>query len=214
MCYIFLVNEQASALFFVYQQECHLRQILMRVGVRQADQCIQNFLISQNIGVKMIFLSCNRLTSRLVVVMGIVLFSSTAMATDSDIMRGKYLIEIGGCNDCHTAGYAPSGGAVQEEQWLLGDALGFRGGWGTTYPPNLRTYMNKLSEKEWLSKAKTLKTRPPMPWWVLNRMTQEDLSAVYAYITQLPVVESNVPEYVAPGEQPKGPYIQWPAPPK
>ncbi len=160
------------------------------------------------------FLSCQWLTLRLTVMVSMTFFASAAMAADAEIMRGKYLIEIGGCNDCHTTGYAPSGGAVPEEQWLLGDPLGYRGGWGTTYPINLRTYMDKLSETEWLSKAKTLKTRPPMPWWVINRMTEEDLSAVYAYITHLPVVESNVPEYVAPGEQPQGPYIQWPAPPK
>lgn len=162
----------------------------------------------------MIFSSSKWLQLRPAVVTSIVLCSSAAMASDSDVMRGKYLIEIGGCNDCHTTGYAPSGGTVPEEQWLLGDALGFRGGWGTTYPVNLRTYMNNLSKQEWIDKAKTLKTRPPMPWWVLNRMTEEDLSAVYAYIAQLPVIENRVPDYVAPGEQPNGPYIQWPQGPK
>ena len=54
------------------------------------------------------------------------------------IRQGRYLVEIAGCNDCHTAGYAPSGGKVPEAQWLTGDALGFAGPWGTTYPGNLR----------------------------------------------------------------------------
>src|SRR5580765_696241 len=48
------------------------------------------------------------------------------------IKRGRYLTIVGGCNDCHTAGYAPSGGQVPETQWLLGDGtVGFRGPWGT-----------------------------------------------------------------------------------
>ncbi|MEJ2396973.1 MAG: cytochrome C, partial [Gammaproteobacteria bacterium] len=28
--------------------------------------------------------------------------------------RGRYLVRIGGCNDCHTAGYAESGGKTPE----------------------------------------------------------------------------------------------------
>ncbi|WP_198552548.1 hypothetical protein [Psychromonas sp. MB-3u-54] len=66
-------------------------------------------------------------------------------------------MEIGGCNDCHTAGYGQSGGAILEEEWLLGDSLGFRGDWGTTYAANLREYVEGLSEDDWVSKAKTLK---------------------------------------------------------
>jgi mono/diheme cytochrome c family protein len=85
--------------------------------------------------------------------------------SDSLVKRGKYLVQIGGCNDCHTAGYAPSGGKVPEAQWLTGDMLGWRGPWGTTYPTNLRLYFQDLTENEWVRKAKTLSTRPPMPWF-------------------------------------------------
>jgi len=35
-------------------------------------------------------------------------------ADDAQVKRGRYLVMIGGCNDCHTAGYAPSGGKVAE----------------------------------------------------------------------------------------------------
>jgi mono/diheme cytochrome c family protein len=59
---------------------------------------------------------------------------------DPQVERGRYLIKIGGCNDCHTAGYAPAGGKVPESQWLTGDALCWRGPWGTTYATNLRLY--------------------------------------------------------------------------
>ncbi len=145
------------------------------------------------------------------------LLTPAALSSDmsNDIVsRGKYLISIGGCNDCHTAGYAPSGGAVPESQWLLGDQLGYRGPWGTTYAINLREYIGNMSESEWITKAKELKTRPPMPWWILNTMTESDLAAVYQYVHSLGSVKSSVPEFVPPTETPNMPYIQWPQPPE
>ena len=76
--------------------------------------------------------------------------------------HGRYLVTIGGCNDCHTPGYAMSGGKVDEKQWLTGDSLGWRGPWGTTYPINLRLYMQAISEKAWVDKARPLTARPPL----------------------------------------------------
>src|SRR5262245_19163636 len=67
----------------------------------------------------------------------------------SSTERGRYLVSIAGCNDCHTPGYAMSGGKVPEKQWLTGDQLGWQGPWGTTYPSNLRLYMQIVSEAEW-----------------------------------------------------------------
>ena len=143
--------------------------------------------------------------------------SNSAISSESnstDISRGKYLIEIGGCNDCHTAGYAPSGGTTPEAQWLIGDGLGFSGPWGTTYPINLRKYISELSENEWVNKAKTVKTRPPMPWWALNAMTENDLRAIYKYIEGLGLIENEVPSYVPSGQTPSTPYVKWPDPPE
>ena len=133
---------------------------------------------------------------------------------NSEISKGKYLIEIGGCNDCHTSGFAPSGGTTPEAERLLGNHLGFRGPWGTTYPINLREYIAKISEDEWVNKSKIVKTRPPMPWWVLNAMTENDLRSIYAYIKSLGEIKHAVPAYVPPNEEPDPPYIQWPMPAK
>ncbi len=143
--------------------------------------------------------------------------ASTGMTQTADtetVDRGKYLVLIAGCNDCHTSGYAPSGGITPEAQWLLGDTLGNRGPWGTTYPANLREYVSEITEDEWVAKAEILRTRPPMPWWALNAMTQDDLRAVYRYIKSLDPINKEMPSYVPPMEIPKTPYIQWPAPPK
>ena len=64
----------------------------------------------------------------------------------STLDRGRYLLRIAGCNDCHTPGYQQSAGAVDESQWLTGDAIGWQGPWGVTYPPNLRLFVqNRLS---------------------------------------------------------------------
>lgn len=48
------------------------------------------------------------------------------------VERGRYLVKTSGCNDCHTAGYAESGGNVPEKEWLSGNQLGWCGPWGTT----------------------------------------------------------------------------------
>ena len=129
--------------------------------------------------------------------------------------RGRYLVMIGGCNDCHTDGYAPSGGNVPERDWLLGSGpLGFRGPWGTTYAPNLRLTASTMTEAEWVKYAKTLKTRPPMPWFNVNAMTETDSRAMYRFIGSLGAVGRPAQAYLAPDKHPNPPYIQWPAPPK
>jgi hypothetical protein len=130
------------------------------------------------------------------------------------IERGRYIARIGGCNDCHTPGYAASGGKVPEKDWLVGDQLGWRGGWGTTYPANLRLYMQTVSEDEWVKAAKTKELRPPMPWFALRDMTEQDLRAFYRFTRSLGPAGQPAPAYVPPGQEPKGPYVQFPAPPK
>jgi len=142
--------------------------------------------------------------------------ATAAHAADdaASIKRGRYVVQIGGCNDCHTAGFAPSGGKVPEAQWLQGDALGWRGPWGTTYAVNLRLYMSGLTEDQWVEKAKTLTTRPPMPWWSLHAMTQSDLKALYRYVRHLGPAGKPAPGDLPPDQTPPPPYVQFPAPPK
>lgn len=128
----------------------------------------------------------------------------------ASIERGRYLIKIAGCNDCHTAGYGMAGGQVPEKDWLQGDALGWQGPWGTTYAVNLRLHFSQRSEKQWLQEARAMKARPPMPWFVFRDMSDADLRAIYAYIRHAGPAGQPAPAYVPPGQPTTGPVARFP----
>jgi mono/diheme cytochrome c family protein len=151
------------------------------------------------------------LAAALAIVAGTALAAGTK-APDAHA-RGRYIVTIGGCNDCHTPGFAMTGGKVGEKQWLIGDSLGWRGPWGTTYPVNLRLYVQTLNENAWVDKARHLTARPPMPYWALNRMSDADLRAVYRYIRALGPAGEPAPAYVPPNQEPRPPYVTFPATP-
>lgn len=165
-------------------------------------------------------------TRRSMVIIAALLFSNLAataisgaqpsnQAKSSDmqqIERGRYLVKITGCNDCHTPGYAQRAGKVPENEWLIGDRVGWRGPWGTTYASNLRNYMNAISESQWLKVARTAEFRPPMPWFALHDMTEHDLRAIYRFVKYLGPSGDPAPPYIPPDHEPKGPYILFPRP--
>ena len=127
--------------------------------------------------------------------------------------RGRYLVTIAGCNDCHTAGFADAAGKIPEKDWLTGDRIGWRGPWGTTYASNLRLAMQKLTEEQWLTTARTVEFRPPMPWYILREMTDQDLRAIYRFIRNLGPAGVTMPDYVPPDREPPQPYILFPGAP-
>jgi mono/diheme cytochrome c family protein len=134
-----------------------------------------------------------------------------APAGNATVERGRYVVEIGGCNDCHTAGYAEAGGKAAETDRLKGDMLGYRGPWGTTYPTNLRLSLGKMTEDQWVMYAKGLMTRPPMPWFNIRAMTEADQRALYQYVKSMPGgAGTAAPAFLAPDKAPKQPFIQWP----
>jgi mono/diheme cytochrome c family protein len=127
-------------------------------------------------------------------------------------VRGKYLVQIAGCNDCHTPGYAQSGGQVEESKWLTGDALGWRGPWGTTYAPNLRLTVKDATPEQFLALARS-PLRPPMPWFALRDMRDADVKAIYAYLKHLGPAGQPAPAYLPPDRDPAGPFVRFPDPP-
>lgn len=92
------------------------------------------------------------------------LISAAALADNREavIERGRYLVEIGGCNDCHSPGYAESNGQMPESTWLQGSPVGFSGPWGVSYPSNLRLLVNGMNLDTWLKRL-DVGGLPPMP---------------------------------------------------
>ena len=133
-------------------------------------------------------------------------FAADPAPDDRSAARGKYLAQVGACNDCHTANYIETNGNVPEGDWLTGSAMGWQGAWGTTYPANLRLTMARLTEAQWMAQARSPR-RPPMPWFNLRDMSDDDLQAIYRYVTSLGPKGEPAPAYVPPGAVPKTPYI-------
>lgn len=133
--------------------------------------------------------------------------------TPATIERGRYIAQLAGCNDCHTPGYLLNNGDIPEPRWLIGDSFGWRGPWGTTYPSNLRLFLKDMSEDQWVTVARTLKRRPPMPWYTVNRMHEDDLRALYRFIRSLGEPGQPAPAYVPPDREPSTPYALFPSPP-
>ncbi len=163
------------------------------------------------------FIYIPRAATRPPAVLGLLaLLTATPMQTafaDELVERGRYLVSIAGCNDCHTAGYMMTEGQVPESEWLMGDGLGWNGPWGTTYASNLRLFFASLSEDQWVETGRTLKRRPPMPWFNVTAMTDEDLRAIYRFTRSLGDPGEPAPSYLPPGETPPQPYATFPAPP-
>lgn len=143
------------------------------------------------------------------------LLSSVALSAAADesaewqaIERGRYLTVVSGCNDCHTPGYPEAAGKVPAAQLLIGSAVGFHGPWGTTYPVNLRLYVQNMTEAQWLGRVRE-PMRPPMPWFNLRDMKDADLVAMYRYIRALGPEGQPAPAAAGPGVAVTTPYIEF-----
>lgn len=128
------------------------------------------------------------------------------------IDRGRYVLEIMGCNDCHTPDYMKKNTAVPEEDWLIGGKLGFRGPYGTAYPTNLRLLFNDISEKEWLTLARKMRKGSPMAWVMLPKTSEQDLLAIYQFMKYLGPKGVPAPDRLPPGVIPSSAYVDYPDP--
>jgi mono/diheme cytochrome c family protein len=127
--------------------------------------------------------------------------------------RGDYLVRIAGCNDCHTPGYAETGGKVAKDAWLVGSPMGWTGPWGTTYAANLRLKVAEMDDAAWLDYSAKLHTRPPMPDFAIRDMTQDDRLAIYRFVKSLGPGGQAAPAYLPPGQLPPMPYVEFKLPP-
>ncbi|MHB1543552.1 MAG: cytochrome C [Gammaproteobacteria bacterium] len=139
--------------------------------------------------------------------------SSPHVSAPTRAAAGRYLVIAGGCNDCHTPGWDPSGGKTPLARWLTGNPVGFKGPWGTTYPANLRLLAQEVSQATWIAMFKSkaplpqFPMRPPMPWVNVHRLSVRDVRDLYIFIRSLGPMGQPAPAYVPPGQLPTTPYI-------
>ena len=95
------------------------------------------------------------------------------VAGDS-VATGRYLVNYGGCNDCHTPGWSEAPGTIPESKRLTGATVGFQGPWGVWYPANLRLQFSQMSVSRWLALVKSpgAAGHPPMPWFDVQSLSE------------------------------------------
>ena len=128
-----------------------------------------------------------------------------APKVDPLISRGRYLVVIGACNDCHTPRWRTSDGNVPVASWMVGSDVGLRAAWGTEYPVNVRRWFQEISEQQWLFAVKTRGGK--MQWHDMRHLTLDDQRAIYRFIHSLGPKGEEAPQDVAPELEPTTPYV-------
>jgi mono/diheme cytochrome c family protein len=136
---------------------------------------------------------------------------ASVRAADTPVERGRYLVLISGCSDCHTPGYFL--GHPDMSRFLGGSDVGFAvPGLGVFVGPNLTsdkaTGLGKWTAQEIVT-AITTGVRPdgrvlapPMPWRGLANLAKSDAMAMAAYLQSLPPVSNKVAGPFGPNETP------------
>jgi mono/diheme cytochrome c family protein len=134
-----------------------------------------------------------------------------AQADGTQAGRGKYLVELAGCTDCHTPGYFL--GKPDPARFLAGSDVGFHvPGVGTVVGPNL-TSDRETGLGNWTTAQIIRAIRggvtpdnralsPVMPWSHYANLTPSDVSAIAVYLKTLPPVKHKVPGPFAADQKP------------
>jgi mono/diheme cytochrome c family protein len=137
--------------------------------------------------------------------------SVATRADDSEIARGKYLVTIASCNDCHTPGFFL--GKPDFSRTLGGSDVGFTiPGLGAFVGPNLtpdkETGLGNWTDDQIISAITAgagpngRRLAPIMPYAGLSHLTSDDAHAIVAYLRSLPPVKNAVPGPFGPKETP------------
>lgn len=147
---------------------------------------------------------------------------------DPQVERGRYLVTLGVCHDCHTpkgpdarprlerllSGHPegePPVAAVPGAITVCPTATCFSGPWGTAFARNLTpdktTGLGAWTAEDFI---KVLRTgirgngeplRPLMPWEWYRQLTDDDLKAIFAYLRTIPPIHHEVPEDLPPAQR-------------
>jgi mono/diheme cytochrome c family protein len=125
--------------------------------------------------------------------------SSSASADDAQIARGRYLVIIAGCSDCHTPGALI--GAPDMKRYLGGSDVGFsipgQGVFvGENLTPDKETGVGSWTSEQIIAAIRTgkrpdgVELSPVMPYSAFSRLSDEDAQAIAAFLKSLPAVSN------------------------
>lgn len=129
---------------------------------------------------------------------------------DSQIDRGKYLVTLAGCNDCHTPGYFF--GKPDMARYLGGSEVAFEipglGAFpGRNITPDKETGIGSWTNEQivaalQLGKRPDGRTLAPiMPYHAFSYLTKEDAFAIAAFLQSIPPVKNEVAGPFKPGDK-------------
>ena len=133
-----------------------------------------------------------------------------AAADDAKIARGRYLVSIAGCSDCHTPGGML--GSPDMKRYLGGSDVGFEIPGLGVFPgrnitPDKETGIGGWTDEQ-IATALISGKRPDgrqlapiMPYASFTHMTKDDVAAVVAFLRSLPPVKNEVAGPFKPGEK-------------
>jgi mono/diheme cytochrome c family protein len=132
-------------------------------------------------------------------------------AAQDPVERGRYLVTIMACTDCHTPGYFL--GMPDMNRFLGGQQVGFEiPGLGVFHPPNLtpdpETGLGNWTEAQIVTALTTgvrpdgRQLAPAMPWMHYANLTPDDAMAIAVYLKSLTPVVNKVPGPFGPNETP------------
>ncbi len=138
------------------------------------------------------------------------LAATPAGAADKQIERGKYLVTLATCTDCHTPGSFL--GKPDMTRFLGGSDVGFAipnlGVFvGRNLTPDKETGLGSWTRAQIVTAITTGKRpdgrelAPIMPWHAYSKLVPSDAAAIAAYLQSLPAMKHEVPGPFGPSEK-------------
>lgn len=151
------------------------------------------------------------MTTAAIISIAVLTQATTVVNADSEVERGRYVVAVAGCGDCHTPGHFF--GKPDAARLLGGSEVGFEiPELGVFYGPNLtadkETGLGAWTDAQVMAAIQS-GTRPDgrilapiMPWRAYASLSQSDAQAIVAYLRSLPAVRNKVPGPFGPTETP------------
>lgn len=116
--------------------------------------------------------------------------------TSTPVARGKYLVTLASCSDCHT----PTQQGQPMTHLAFGGGTSLKGPWGDVNTANITPDASGISYYDEALFIQTLRTgqigarklSSIMPWGYFRNLTDYDLKAIFAYLRTLPPVRHRV----------------------